>query len=366
MFINEKHNNDNYLSSLVYKNNNNTRTLESTSFGGGRINKTGNNSYDINYFITDHLGSTRVIVGSNGVIKEQKDFYPFGKEHENGNLMTSTNRWGFNGKEKQTIKDLGYWDYSARMLDSELGRWFVPDPLMEKYYSISPYAYCLNNPIRAVDFDGRLVIFINGMHSGNGGTPDYWGKFGERIMQHLNDNSPPIYRDGSAGGVWKLFTFFDSNISASARILSGAQQGLKDAPDIISQITDENGNITETIKIITHSMGAAYAKGYVTALVAYLKAHNIPLEAIAFEADFAPFQPTKQKAVKGVKTYQFTNYHDNVAGHNPLSPYGYIEGAKVNTDFDENKGHSLADYWDEINNLPSGKYKFENGKIVPY
>jgi hypothetical protein len=33
---------------------------ESASFGGGRINKT-NNAYNINYFITDHLGSTRVI-----------------------------------------------------------------------------------------------------------------------------------------------------------------------------------------------------------------------------------------------------------------------------------------------------------------
>ncbi|MDR1552842.1 MAG: hypothetical protein LBS69_05200 [Prevotellaceae bacterium] len=42
--------------------------------GGGRITKT-NSSYDITYFITDHLGSTRVIVGSNGEVKEQNDYY---------------------------------------------------------------------------------------------------------------------------------------------------------------------------------------------------------------------------------------------------------------------------------------------------
>jgi len=29
------------------------------------------------------------------------------------------------------------------------------DPLAEKYYSISPYAYCLNYPVRLVDPDGR-------------------------------------------------------------------------------------------------------------------------------------------------------------------------------------------------------------------
>jgi RHS repeat-associated protein len=94
-------------------------------------------------------------------IKEQKDFYPFGKEHENPDLITSTNRWGFSGKEKQTIRDLGYLDFGARMLETEIGRWFVIDPLAEKYYSVSPYAYCLNNPVKFIDPDGRIVRIAN-------------------------------------------------------------------------------------------------------------------------------------------------------------------------------------------------------------
>ncbi|MDR1553111.1 MAG: hypothetical protein LBS69_06585 [Prevotellaceae bacterium] len=64
---------------------------------------------------------------------EQKDFYPFGKEHENPDLITSTNRWGFSGKEKQTIRDLGYLDFGARMLETEIGRWII-----------SLYAYRIN------------------------------------------------------------------------------------------------------------------------------------------------------------------------------------------------------------------------------
>jgi RHS repeat-associated protein len=125
-----------------------------TGFGDGRINKT-NNSYDINYFITDHLGSTRAIVNANGSILEQKDYYPFGKEHENANLMSSTNRWNFSGKEKQTIRDLGWLDFSARMYaNCEIPIFTTQDPLAEKYYSISPYAYCANNPVNRIDPNG--------------------------------------------------------------------------------------------------------------------------------------------------------------------------------------------------------------------
>jgi hypothetical protein len=36
--------------------------------------------------------------------------------------------------------------------------WLSVDPLAEKYPNISPYAYCLNNPIIYVDPDGRKVV----------------------------------------------------------------------------------------------------------------------------------------------------------------------------------------------------------------
>ncbi len=41
------------------------------------------------------------------------------------------------------------------MYDPALGRWHCIDKLSEKYYSLSNYAYCANNPIRLIDVDGR-------------------------------------------------------------------------------------------------------------------------------------------------------------------------------------------------------------------
>lgn len=41
-------------------------------------------------------------------------------------------------------------------------KWFTVDPEAEKYYSISPYAYCLNNPVKFIDPDGRQVVGVHG------------------------------------------------------------------------------------------------------------------------------------------------------------------------------------------------------------
>ena len=52
---------------------------------------------------------------------------------------------------------LDTYDYGARQYAPILGRWDRMDPLCEKYYSVSPYAYCGGNPVNRIDPDGREI-----------------------------------------------------------------------------------------------------------------------------------------------------------------------------------------------------------------
>ena len=103
----------------------------------------------------DHQGNNRVVVSSSGTVMETNHYYPFG-----GVFSTSTNLqpYKYNGKELDTKNGLKWYDYGARHYDAALGRWHVVDPLAEKYYSTSPFSYCLGNPIVLVDEEGKAPV----------------------------------------------------------------------------------------------------------------------------------------------------------------------------------------------------------------
>ena len=62
----------------------------------------------------------------------------------------------YNGKELDTQKGLNWYDYGVRQYDATLGRWLAVDPLAEKMYTWSSYAYCFNNPIQLIDINGAI------------------------------------------------------------------------------------------------------------------------------------------------------------------------------------------------------------------
>ena len=66
---------------------------------------------------------------------------------------------------------LNTYDYDARQHDPILARWDRMDSLCEKYYSTSPYAYCVNNPVKNIDPDGEDVYLFQTALPGATGVP---------------------------------------------------------------------------------------------------------------------------------------------------------------------------------------------------
>ena len=80
---------------------------------------------------------------------------------------TSIYYWcrSFTGKERD--EETGYGYFGARYMDHELmTMWLSVDPLADKYPGISPYAYCVWNPVKLVDPDGNHIEVV----SNNDGT----------------------------------------------------------------------------------------------------------------------------------------------------------------------------------------------------
>ena len=100
-----------------------------------------NNNYY--FYLRDHLGSNVMTADRQGSIVQQTHYYPFGTT-----MSISTNQglqsYKFSDKELSMEHGLNLYDFHARTYDPATGRFLSIDPMAEKYYNISPYAYCAN------------------------------------------------------------------------------------------------------------------------------------------------------------------------------------------------------------------------------
>ena len=302
--------------------------------------------------MTDRQGSLRALYNGSGLVQSfSYDAWGNRRNPSTGAALTTSELVAANSITSrgytchEHMDEFGLINMNARIYDPSLGMFISVDPLAQEYYNTYPYAYCGGDPVNAVDPTGKLIIFINGFHNGTqGAKPRYWetqsGKFDEAIMKHFKDDNK-LYYDGSFGGIFGI----SSNIIMKNRFDMGYTVGLKEASDIIANLArDKDGYITESIKVVSHSMGGAYAKGFLTALMEYIYKYPQLSNGISIaEYDFAPFQSSLQKTVNGVDTYQYSHISDKIAGNDP------IKGANI-METSDTKKHSLVDFYEYILN----------------
>ena len=163
-------------------------------FDGGYVDFSGNLPKYC-WYTKDHLGSVRAVADADGNVFATYAYSPYGEDFAvnapvSGSSVSTTNgssagqvangRWTigeniflptvsyspnegsdwqpfkFGGKESLTRVGLDLYDFGARMYSPSNMLWMTMDPLCEKHFDISPYAYCSGDPINRFDPDGMF------------------------------------------------------------------------------------------------------------------------------------------------------------------------------------------------------------------
>lgn len=143
-----------YCDNLIYEDN----VLKKIRVDGGYINynpSTNNGEYC--YYITDQIGSNRVILSETRGVIQYADYYPYGIPFSE--IPMEEDNFLHAGKELEKMHGLYWYDNGKRWYDPILCRFTTMDPLCEKYYDKNPYSYCADNPMRYGDVNGDSIWF---------------------------------------------------------------------------------------------------------------------------------------------------------------------------------------------------------------
>ncbi len=212
------------------------------------------------FYVKDHLGNVRSVNNLNGASIQTSQYYPFGKMWDDFSWNGSTQPFRFGGKELDKMHGLEWYDFGARMYDPGIGRFTGMDSRAEDYCDTSPYAYCLNNPIKNTDPDGRGV----------------WSR-GAKLLWHVGKsvakngwkalNTAETYTSAFSDIQESLNTLTDANATTVDKVMAGvslasefAPVSIGDAKAIKNTISaSRRGNnvkgTTKSVRFVTDSNG---------------------------------------------------------------------------------------------------------------
>lgn len=123
-------------------------------------------AFDIFYYVKDHLGNIREVYQAlpnhQFALVQQTEYYPSGLPWANA-TNPDLQPYKYTGTEFVEMHGLDEYDNHARWFYPAIMRTTTMDPLCEKYYATSPYAWCNNNPVNIVDPTG-----MDGYRNNNG------------------------------------------------------------------------------------------------------------------------------------------------------------------------------------------------------
>ena len=116
-----------------------------------------------------------MVVNKNGTVEQVTHYYPYGGVIGDISTNESVQKYKFESKELDRTFGLDNYDIHARQYFAMMPTWDRIDPLAEKYYGISPYAFCGGEPVnfqlsyKNEPFAPLHIVYHNGIsHLYNG------------------------------------------------------------------------------------------------------------------------------------------------------------------------------------------------------
>jgi RHS repeat-associated protein len=180
-------------------------------------------------------------------IVQSNDYYPFGLAFNSYYRENSTkNNHLYNGSELQDELDLNWVDYGARMHMPEVGRFYSVDPYSTEYYSISPYSYCLNSPLNAIDPDGKNVYIL---------LPD-----GSMILALYTNSDHEFYSYREDGTLTKLDSKSKDRTMIGLYLMENEDMMATLAEGLSGEYKGSKGNTLKDYKRLVHMLEGTLAK----------------------------------------------------------------------------------------------------------
>lgn len=189
---------------------------------------------DMYYYRRNHLGSNVAVWNATKNETPQRMFYYASGLPMKVSIGQNIQRYKYNNKAFEELNGLNEYDNQARRYYPAICRTTTMDPLAEKYYSISPYAWCGNNPVRNIDPDGMDVWEIDSMghiinYERNSdedilNMANYDGKSIEfeygRITEKENDNNTTTFSFNDNQDALKAFQFLADNSNVEYMLMT--------------------------------------------------------------------------------------------------------------------------------------------------
>lgn len=235
-------------------------------------------AFNFYYYNKDHLGNNREVIDFRGKICQVINYYPFGTpfSDQSTTLQADFQPYKYNGKEFDMMHGLNTYDYGARQYNPIVPTWDRIDPLCENFGYMSPYNYCLDNPVNTTDQDGEGPIL--GAVIG-GGT-----ELACQLIENYDTNSSVLdnlsknvnwTNVGIAAGEGALTSGVSAFKGLGAKVAISAVTSA--AKEISNQIKKGGKNIDsrQVKKSVIEGAGVTFISGYVSKIATKIKFRNV-------------------------------------------------------------------------------------------